>query len=240
MRSLLHKIKTEANAVQYFFKILTISNQRRYAIPWWRSRKPGYLIASSMPWICFDAIIFLNDCLRTKNNLRIFEYGSGGSTFYWLLFDVKLVSIEHDISWFTMVKEKLNTRMIKNVDYRYVEPEYVNENWWKERDPSDPLQYSTGDETLKNYKFRNYVNQIDQFPDGYFDLIMIDGRSRPACITHSIKKVKQGGLLIIDNTEIDYYFQKTASYLEAFDRKIFFGIVPTLTHMSRTDIFLAK
>ncbi len=191
LRPLLHHIKAEIIEIQYFINILTIADQRRYAICWWRSRKPGYLFSAPRPWICFNALTFLTEWLRSKEKLNIFEYGSGGSTFYWMLFDVKLVSIELDLSWFTTIRAQLNASKINNVDYRYVEPEYVNENWWKERDPSDPLQYSAGDEPLSNNKFYRYVIQIDQFPDNYFDLIMIDGRSRPACIAHSVKKVKR-------------------------------------------------
>jgi hypothetical protein len=143
-----------------------------------------------MPWICFDAIAFLNNWLRSKEKIKIFEYGSGGSTFYWMLFDGNVVSIEHDLLWFTKITREIKDRKIQNIDYRYVDPEFKHDNWWKERDPSDPRQFSTGDETLKNFTFQKYVTQIDQFPDQYFDLIMVDGRSRPACIAKSVKKVK--------------------------------------------------
>jgi hypothetical protein len=240
LRSSFHKIKAEINSVNYFLQILTIPGQSQHAIPWWQSRKPNYLIASPMPWICFDAITFLTNWVKSKENLNVFEYGSGGSTFFWMLFDVRLISIEHDFSWFTKIKSELHERKLDTVDYRFVEPEYKNENWWKERDPSDPFQYSTGDENLKNFTFQNYVKQIEPFPDHYFDLIMIDGRSRPACIAHSVNKVKPGGLLVIDNSDIKYYFQKTASYLKTFDQIVFSGVGPALTHTWNTDIFLAK
>ena len=47
----------------------------------------------------------------------------------------------------------------------------------------------------------SYATFIDSFPDHSFDLIVIDGRARAACIQHAIRKVKKGGYLLIDNSE---------------------------------------
>lgn len=49
---------------------------------------------------------------------------------------------------------------------------------------------------------------IKKFPDNYFDIVLVDGRSRPSCLFHSLNKVKKGGLLVLDNAEREYYLCK--------------------------------
>ena len=50
------------------------------------------------------------------------------------------------------------------------------------------------------------MRTIDQYPDEYFDIILIDGRARPSCFQYSFQKLKIGGLIILDNADIDYYY----------------------------------
>ena len=50
-----------------------------------------------------------------------------------------------------------------------------------------------------------YASVIDRFPDGYFGLVFVDGRSRPSCVKHSIPKIKSGGFLILDDADRNYY-----------------------------------
>jgi hypothetical protein len=48
---------------------------------------------------------------------------------------------------------------------------------------------------------RPYYTVCDEFPDDFFDLIIVDGRNRKGCIAHSIPKLKPGGILMLDNAE---------------------------------------
>ena len=52
---------------------------------------------------------------------------------------------------------------------------------------------------------RPYYTICNQFPDNYFDLILVDGRNRSGCIKHSIRTLKRGGVLMLDNAERRYY-----------------------------------
>ena len=45
-------------------------------------------------------------------------------------------------------------------------------------DPANPDHYATDDETFRQFSFERYVRNIDRFPDDWFDVILIDGRSR--------------------------------------------------------------
>lgn len=64
---------------------------------------------------------------------------------------------------------------------------------------------------------RPYNNFCNQFPDNFFDLILIDGRERVRCITSSIRILKSGGILMLDNSERDYY-QPGIKLLETWKR----------------------
>lgn len=48
-----------------------------------------------------------------------------------------------------------------------------------------------------------YNTAIDSF--GLFDIILVDGRNRVKCIESAIPHLKPNGILILDNSERDYY-----------------------------------
>ena len=50
-----------------------------------------------------------------------------------------------------------------------------------------------------------YVEYIDEFPDEYFDIIMVDGRRRSDCLRRAIPKLRIGGALVLDNSERQEY-----------------------------------
>ena len=50
-----------------------------------------------------------------------------------------------------------------------------------------------------------YYHVTNLFPDEYFDLILVDGRNRKGCILHSVRTLKKGGILMLDNSERPYY-----------------------------------
>ncbi|NGX39789.1 MAG: hypothetical protein KR126chlam1_01122 [Chlamydiae bacterium] len=52
---------------------------------------------------------------------------------------------------------------------------------------------------------RPYYSIADEFSDGYFDLIVVDGRNRKGCMARSIRILKPGGILMLDNAERRYY-----------------------------------
>jgi len=46
-----------------------------------------------------------------------------------------------------------------------------------------------------------YFRKIHEFPPGYFDVIIVDGRQRLCCFQAAHQHLKIGGLLVIDNTD---------------------------------------
>jgi hypothetical protein len=207
-------------------------DQAKYIPRWLMSLSKDYLLNKQLPWVTFYALDFLNT-LDFKGK-RVFEYGSGASTLYWLSKGASCVSIEHEKRWY----DKMNSSFaaIAEVDYRLIEPE-LRSPGETTMNPANPDNYASNSPEFKNYAFSHYVQQIDEFPDEYFDVVMVDGRARPSCIKRSLSKVRVGGFIIVDNTDRDYYLRETIDSLKNFSRQEFFGLVPVVTCISKTDFF---
>jgi hypothetical protein len=224
------------NKIQRYALAILRSPHRQHLFKWLQSTRDAYFLDTPSPWLTFDAISFLKKWLQQHPQPYVFEYGSGGSTLFWLRYGCKCISIEHDKQWFETVTERINRLAVKQIDYRLIEPVRL-ENVSAPLDPSNPQAYATGDPNWQDYSFRNYVSQIDSYPDGSFDLILVDGRARPSCIVHSIPKVKPGGILIIDNADRDYYFAQIRPLLAPFKQHCFYGVGPRNVAMWQTDLY---
>jgi len=160
-----------------------------------------------LPWITIFAKNCIENFLREKlkSDVNVFEFGSGGSSLFFLKYSNKVVSVEHDKKWFDLVMNTINQKNLSGWEGHFIEPEQLKNISHVRLDASDPDHFYTTDKDFLNFTFKNYASYIDNFPDNYFDIILIDGRSRPSCIFHSINKIKKGGLLILDNAEREYY-----------------------------------
>lgn len=56
---------------------------------------------------------------------------------------------------------------------------------------------------LYHLRDQAYVDKIRDFPEGYFDLVSIDGNQRLACFEIAEQYLKPDGVLLIDNTDKD-------------------------------------
>jgi hypothetical protein len=148
------------------------------------------------PWIAPAAAAILNKLL--KPDMTGFEWGSGSSTVFFARRLKQLTSLEHHQAWFNKVEKWLKEEQIKNVDYVQVSIIYP-----KGTGETDGYQKAIKEEQVKAYK--DYYGYINRFPDGYFDFIMVDGRARVQCGMHALSKLKQGGMLVLDNAERPRY-----------------------------------
>src|SRR4051812_37225534 len=70
----------------------------RFYKRWARSQDPtASPMKDEVPWMTFGAIEFLQRALR--EDMVVFEYGSGGSTLFFANRVRRLVTIEHDPEW---------------------------------------------------------------------------------------------------------------------------------------------
>lgn len=165
------------------------------------------------PWITFDAIEFLNNYLEPTH--RVFEYGGGGSTLFFLDRCQSVVTVEHDITWYNSLKQRVGNNFNSKWGSHLVQSD--SGDLHSPPDKSNPDHYSSGGLGCEGINFKQYATSIDRFDPAYFDVILIDGRSRPACIKHALPKLRQSGLLVLDNADRDYYLgEKTQSALKEY------------------------
>ncbi len=151
------------------------------------------------PWTTPASIIFLKKHI-TKEMTGL-EYGSGQSTLFFAQRLKKLVSIEHDPAWYEKVKQKLTDLGIDNVEYHLI-PE-SNPKKLSKKEFGKYLDSLSGHE--ERPEFANYYNKVNDYPDNFFDFVLIDGRARVKCGLNAIDKLKPGGIFVLDNSERSRY-----------------------------------
>lgn len=129
------------------------------------------------PWITEQANRFLKKIVRP--DFRILEFGCGGSTLWFDKRVQTLISVEHDQSWY----DQICTRLRNGKILLY---------------PSEQIR---GTDHLEN----PYDHVCDQYPDDYFNLVMIDGRDRVRCVEKARRIVQPSGYLCVDNMDRPIY-----------------------------------
>ncbi len=174
----------------------------RFFPAWYRSLdSAANPLNDRSPWITFAAIAFLERILT--EDMWVYEYGVGGSTLFFSARVKAVVSCEHDHAWGEKVRSELERFRYTNCKLRVFEPTSIDPI--SEGDPSDFDAYLSHSPAYKDFCFKDYVRSIDSYPDESFDVILIDGRSRPSCCKHAISKVKVGGYIVLDNAERECY-----------------------------------
>lgn len=196
-------------------------------LPQWlalyRRRGDGSPLGDEIPWLTFGAIRFLE--ARVRPDLRVFEWGSGGSTLYFTARCREVVSVEHDRAFHDRVKARLKERGRTNSTLLLEEP--AAEGRCASRHPHHRGQF-----------FDSYVATIERFPAAHFDLISVDGRQRNACARAALAHLKPGGLVLLDNSDRFYYRPGIEALRAAgFKQHRFPGFVPFASHQAETSVF---
>lgn len=196
----------------------------RYLARWKRALRPG---ANSLDgrtaWISFPAIDALNRLLKPTD--RVFEYGGGGSTLFWLDRVAEVVTVEHDAQWYAALEKRMQQEGGARWTGLLVPP--TPGTLVPGPDPAEPAHFASTDEASQGFHYRDYVQAIDRFPDGHFDVLMIDGRARTSCLARATPKLKRGGLLVLDNAERTHYTERNAAVLQGFE-VVLAGMAPVI------------
>ncbi|MDO5665865.1 MAG: hypothetical protein Q4G63_11505 [Bacteroidia bacterium] len=188
-------------AVDYAIQNNTLSHVK-YLRRWHKDKKSSETTLSrQLPWMTYDAIDFLSGiCLP---EMKIFEWGSGGSTLFFASRCQHVTTIEHDSIWSGFLKEKLDELNIQNVDFKKISGEKIDN--FEQKNYQNPDDFVSKDKKSVGLSYEKYVKAIEAFPKEYFDIIVVDGRARNSCIKLAIPHIKKGGYLIVDNSDRQYY-----------------------------------
>lgn len=196
----------------------------RFLVPFLRSLSPkSSPLADARPWLTFRAIRWLASNIDSA--MRVFEYGSGGSTLFFASRARELVSVEHDPAWHARTSEALDAWGVRNCTYLLRPPA-----------PQKHVRFASSDPAYEGLDFADYVSAIDGYPDGSFDLVSVDGRARTACVLAALSKIKPEGLILLDNSDRRYYHAATQA-LMPYERLDFPGIAPYSTELTQTTIW---
>lgn len=148
----------------------------------------------SIPSLALPAVCVLDEYL-TKD-MRVFEWGSGASTLFFAMRCELVFSVEHSSAWFDKVGTAMRHRGLKAFGY-LKEPE-------KGYDPIFGSQ-QPGYDTVNFRQYVEHINDMTGFQGVEYDVILVDGRARCACLKAAQPKLKPGGLLILDDSARSIY-----------------------------------
>lgn len=201
MKQLLLYIKF---ALLFAIQNKTLKHIKQYK-RWYSDMHSGKSTVSlGLPWMTYDAIDFLEEI--TSEDKNVFEWGSGGSSIFFASRCKQVFSVEHDKKWSEILKEKLHNLEIDNVILQEIEGEKTDN--FQDLNPENADDFVSKELKSAGLSYEKYAKAIDQFNLNYFDIIVVDGRVRNACVKRAIPHLKKGGYLIVDNSDRSYYLSE--------------------------------
>lgn len=173
-----------------------------------------------LPWWTLDSISLVDDFLAQRTDARVFEWGSGASTMWLEKRAGAVCSVEYDPEWFDLMRAMVGpkTSVIHTPAQSSKQPRVGSKMWGH-----------------KDLDYRNYVEAIDQVT-GDFDLIVIDGRARSACLEKAVTRLAAGGMVVFDNTNRRRYRPALDRVKDGFDGTTTTGLTPSLPWSTQTTL----
>ena len=194
---------------------------RHWAFSLTRAHDSLAIAALDVPWWTYDAIDDVDAWLSARPRpVRVFEWGSGASTIWLARRADEVHSVEHHRGFGEHLAPSLSA--FPNVSFRIVEPVAIPE-------PVVP----SAKEGNAGLDFAAYVDAIDEL-DGVFDLIVIDGRAREACLQRAVGRLAHDGVIVFDNTRRRRY--RGAIETVSMSERRFAGLTPTLPYPDQTSV----
>lgn len=176
-----------------------------------------------VPWWTFKAADEVAAFLSNRSDARVLEWGSGASTLWLARRAAHVTAIEHDPGWGSDVASlaPANVRVL-------VQPP----------EPSGTPSVPSAKPGFEGLDFSRYVSRIHDV-GGEFDLIVIDGRAREACLVEAQPHLAPGGLIVFDNVDRQRYrdaMTRAADLQVSITR----GLTPCLPYPTRTALLRTR
>lgn len=178
------------------------------------------LVQLDLPWWTLDSARRVETFLRGRRDPRVFEWGSGASSVWLSRRAGEVISVEHDPAWY----EEMRPLIPSNGSLRLVpalqgpRPRVIS------RKPG-----------FEGLDFSDYVDAIDSTV-GDFDLIVIDGRAREACLDKAVTRLAPGGLIVFDNVDRARYRAAIEASHAPLEIRWTRGRTPCLPYPTRTAL----
>ena len=182
------------------------------------------MVALDVPWWTYSAIDTVDRWLADRPRpIRVFEYGSGASTFWLARRADEVHAVEHHRGFADSIAAPLAA--FGNVHLRVVEPA-----------PSANPAVPSAKEGQRGLDFAAYVASVDD-AGGRFDLVVIDGRAREACLARALPHLAPDGLIVFDNSRRARY--RPAIATSGLSELRLRGLTPTLPYPEQTSLLTA-
>jgi len=164
--------------------------------------------SEALPWMTYGAIEFLQNNLN--KNQQIFEFGCGASTLFFAKKVKKVIGLETNARWLSIIQSKLHQAQFENAEI------------------------SLMPDGLENILYENFAKNCGE----KFDFIIIDSLKRFACAKNCLEALKPDGAIILDDSERKNY-RKIFDFFAAnnFQKTDFLGIAPGQLRLKNTTIF---
>ncbi|UUZ59992.1 hypothetical protein LP418_02945 [Nocardioides sp. B-3] len=129
-------------------------------------------------------------------------------------------SVEHHAGW----AAQLSPRLPDNVTLRVVEPV----------ETATPV-VGSAKPGHAGLDFVDYVCAIDDVA-GDFDVIVIDGRAREACLSAAVERLSPEGIIVFDNVDRRRYVDAIETLGDRVDVTMTRGLTPALPYPTRTAL----
>ncbi|HTQ06069.1 MAG TPA: hypothetical protein VMI54_19540 [Polyangiaceae bacterium] len=200
-----------------------LASHPRHALLWTRDRlRPRTPLELGLPWISWPCIDWLERQALTGR--RVFEYGGGGSTLYFLARGCRVSTVENSEPWAARIRDTvgatLGTEALARLTLTLV---------------AMPEHPRAADRALAN----DYVNALGAGSE--FDVILVDGADgelglRMECLTRAREHLSPSGFVLLDDAwRTDY--ARSLEILRGFERTVFEGAGPARWGVTRTDVF---
>lgn len=178
-----------------------LSHPQRRIQDWWRVLRAGsYLLKRpqdlisylnygplcqktplelGMPWWSFGAVREVEKIIR--KDMKIFEFGSGGSSIFLAERAGSVISVEDEEMWARSVMQGAEKRGIQNLEIRHL-----------------PFDFFA----CRDFESSSYLNSLKNGP---YDLIVVDGKEegvqvRDQCFWRAEKFIRKGGVIVVDDS----------------------------------------
>jgi hypothetical protein len=183
------------------------------------------MVSLDVPWWTYRAIDEVDLWLGTRpKRARVFEYGSGASTFWLAARSDRLHSVEHHEGFAEVMSQELAS--VDNASLLVRPPT-----------PSSYPAVPSAKEGYAGLDFSSYVASIDEV-DGAFDLIVIDGRARESCLERALPRLAPDGIIVLDNSRRRRYRRAIAA--SGVRELRLGGLTPTLPYPEQTSLLRAR